>query len=98
MVTYITEDGEKVQTGDSVYDYYTMEQCRIGNDKGGGWFETLKAERSYPDVRSTSGTLNGERICTIEYARRYNLPGADAPTQQELDDHQSAMEVEYNVQ
>lgn len=72
---YTTEDGGTVHTGDLVYDYYSMEPVIIGEDTGDGeWFDTLRpgsVDESHPrGVRSTSGMLNGARICTLSFAVR----------------------------
>lgn len=72
MTEYTTEDGRTVHTGQLVYDYYSMEPVVIGRDDADGWFEVQRPEGG----RATAGILNGQRICTIEYARRREFPGA----------------------
>ena len=78
---YRTEDGVTVREGDLVYDYYGMEPVIIGESCGSdGWFDTLRpgsVDESHPrGVRSTSGMLNGARICTLAYAKRRGFKGA----------------------
>lgn len=71
MIEYTTEDGAKVKVGDRVYNYYDMKPCTIVKDAGNfpdPWF----------DVQDDSGriqVLNGQRICTIEYAKKKGWPG-----------------------
>jgi hypothetical protein len=74
-VQYTTEDGVTVRTGDVVYDYYSMEVVRIGRDCGrsDGWFEV---EVPQGGKRASAGVLNGQRICTMPFARRRDFPGA----------------------
>jgi hypothetical protein len=72
--TYRTEDRVTVREGDEVYDYYTMEPVIIGKACGDGWFETLRTDGS--GVRSQAGMLNGQRICTLGYARQRGFKDA----------------------
>ena len=68
-----TEDGVEVSEGDRVYNYYDMKPgvivegtVRLMPD---AWF----------DVRHDDGTtsvLNGERICSLEYAKRRGFKDA----------------------
>jgi hypothetical protein len=72
---YVTEDHVTVHEGDTVYDYYGMEVVIIGKPSGSdGWFDTQSVRD--PSKRSSSGMLNGARICTMQYARRRGFPGA----------------------
>lgn len=73
VVSYQTEDGKRVETGDLVYDYYSMEPVRIGADTRDGWFEVHTPDGCSP---GKSGILNGARICTMKYARTRGFPGA----------------------
>lgn len=80
-MTYETEDGVTVRTGDLVYDYYSMEPVIIGEPAGSdGWFDTVRpgsVDDSHPrGVRSRSGMLNGARICTMAFAKRRGFPDA----------------------
>lgn len=69
---YRTEDGVTVKDGDRVYDYYSMKPGvieRFVGDMPDPWF----------DVRHDDGTvnvLNGQRICSMEFARRRGFKGA----------------------
>lgn len=80
-VEYLTADGYTVRTGDAVFDYYGMEPIVIGRDCGGtganqGWFNTLVAGTEVDPTnppygpRSTSGMLNGDRVCSFAHAKR----------------------------
>ena len=68
-VTYTTEDGSKVSAGDRAYNYYDMKPGVVGRDNGQGWFDFQQDDGRIK-------TLNGQRVCTIEYARRRGFPGA----------------------
>jgi hypothetical protein len=74
MATYKTEDGATVNTGDKVYDYYSMEPVIIGEDLKDGWFDALRADGSGRFASATM--LNGQRICTMAFAKRHGFPGA----------------------
>jgi hypothetical protein len=69
---YRTEDGVIVQVGDRIYDYYSMKPgviVRHAGDMPDPWF----------DVRHDDGglaVLNGQRICSIAYAKRRGFKGA----------------------
>lgn len=71
---YTTEDNVTVYEGDLVYDYYGMEPVYIGRTCDDGWFHT----ESFDDrtKRSKSGMLNGQRICTVEFAAGQDFPRA----------------------
>lgn len=67
--TYKTEDGVELKTGDRAYNYYDMTVGTIGRDVDGDWFEF--------DLDTGGDTLlNGQRICTLEYAARRGFRGA----------------------
>lgn len=80
-----TEDGVIVHEGDRVYNYYDMwpgtivadsvrDYARGGeevNIKRNLWFDV---RRDDGDERDTA-MLNGERICTIAFAKRKGWPG-----------------------
>jgi hypothetical protein len=78
-----TEDGKIVHDGDRVYNYYDMVPCTIkfgpygptiyheGADANQDiWFDTVQDDGRH------SAILNGQRICTIEYAKRRGFRGA----------------------
>jgi len=69
-VTYITEDGAEVSAGDRVYNYYDMQPGIIGRDHGSGWFD-------FQQDNGRIKSLNGQRVCTLETARRRGFPGAE---------------------
>lgn len=69
-----TEDGKDVKEGDRVYNYYDMKPGVI----------VPGTVRMMPDawfnVEHDNGKraiLNGERICTLEYARKRGFPNAE---------------------
>jgi hypothetical protein len=71
MFSYITEDGVELKTGDDAYDYYSMKPGKIGRDSGGGsgWFE-------FNHFDGTTVLLNGQRICSVEFARERGFKDA----------------------
>lgn len=76
LPTYKTAMPERatVQEGDEVYDYYSMERVVIGEPDGcPGWFETYTPGTTR---RSNARSLNGERICTLAYAKGRGFPDA----------------------
>jgi hypothetical protein len=75
---YVTEDKVIVYEGDLVYDYYTMEPVIIGqaSPAGGEWFDVQVPGEERR--RASAGILNGQRICSIEYAALRDFPGAKA--------------------
>jgi hypothetical protein len=73
LIEITTEDGVVVHEGDWVYDYYSMKPGLIVpgsiTHMPDVWF----------DVAHDGGgqaMLNGQRICSIEYARRRGFKGA----------------------
>jgi len=69
-----TEDGKSVREGDRVYDYYSMEPGVIVPNSivmhPDPWF----------DVEKDNGKrtlLNGQRICTLQHAKRMGWPNAE---------------------
>jgi hypothetical protein len=71
-LTYTTEDGIVLSEGDRAYNYYDMKAGRIGKLAGNmpdPWFY-------FHHDDGTRTTLNGQRICSIEFARRRNFKGA----------------------
>src|SRR5206468_3342913 len=68
--TYRTEDGATLKQDERAYDYYTMEPGTIGNPGGSdGWFY-------FHHDRGTRTLLNGQRICTLAFAKRRGFEGA----------------------
>jgi len=70
-----TEDGVIVHAGDRVYNYYDMEPGHIESGShslmiNGGdiWFD-FKADNGRVSI------LNGQRICSIEFAKRRGFRG-----------------------
>ena len=68
-----TEDGATVFEGDRVYDYYSMKagvivDCSIIHAPD-VWFDVLHDD-------GTKTVLNGQRICTMAFARSRGWPGA----------------------
>jgi hypothetical protein len=82
----ISEDGQPFTDGDLVYNYYDMWPGHIEMDN------TLQEELSEPGIRRSARKrdfwfyvvpengqrtlLNGERICSMEYAARRGFKGA----------------------
>lgn len=66
-----TEDGATLYPGDRAYDYYSMEPGVIGKLEPlqNGWFD-------FHHDKGRRLLLNGQRICTLEYAKRRGFPGA----------------------
>lgn len=70
--TFTTEDGKVVHIGDRVYNYYDMKPgviegpIRMAPDP---WFEVRHDDGS-------SSLLNGQRICSIGYAKTRGFPDA----------------------
>lgn len=72
-MTIRTEDGVVVQPGDRVYDYYSMKPGVIQPGS------LILAPDVWFDVTHDDGTrnvLNGQRICTMEFARRRGFKDA----------------------
>ena len=77
----MTEDNVPVKVGDRVYNYYDMEPGFIrsidtvyndGKDaKHDIWFNFSSVNEDYG-----SALLNGQRICSIEFARQRGFRGA----------------------
>ena len=70
--TYTTEDGVELKTGDRAYNYYDMKPGRIGRDAGSlpdPWFD-------FDHDDGTVSMLNGQRICSLEYAVRRGFKNA----------------------
>jgi hypothetical protein len=69
---YVTEDGVTVREGDKVYNYYDMVPGTIGSPAfDSTWFRFLPDE---PGV--SGGILNGQRICTMAFAKARGFRGA----------------------
>ena len=70
LPTYRSEDGATLKQGQRAYDYYTMEPGTIGKPNGSdGWFD-------FHHDRGTRELLNGQRICTLAFAKRRGFKGA----------------------
>lgn len=72
MTSYKTEDGVTLTTGDRAYNYYEMKPGRIGKDAGAfpdPWFD-------FEHDDGTIGLLNGQRICSVEFAKSRGFKGA----------------------
>lgn len=72
--TIRTEDGVDLHPGDRAYNYYDMKPGRI---RGEGRIRHLPDDWfDFDHDDGTHALLNGQRICTIEYARRRGFKGA----------------------
>ncbi|MFL5861156.1 MAG: hypothetical protein ACJ780_10285 [Solirubrobacteraceae bacterium] len=70
LPSYRSEDGATLKQGDRAYDYYTMAPGVIGEPAGSdGWFD-------FHHDRGTRTLLNGQRICTLAFAKRRGFEGA----------------------
>jgi len=73
VVDIRTEDGKIVHEGDRVYNYYDMKPCVIVPNTirmmPDAWFDT-------EDDTGRTTVLNGQRICTLQYAQRRGFPNA----------------------
>lgn len=71
---YRTEDGVVLTEGERAYDYYSMKPGYIGEaSHSDGWF-------TFHHDDGTQCLLNGQRICSVEFAKRRgfkNYDGAD---------------------
>jgi hypothetical protein len=67
----ITEDGKVLKEGDRAYDYYNMKPGKIGklDSLQSGWFDFYHDD-------GTRCFLNGQRICSVEYAKRRGFKDA----------------------
>ena len=69
---YTTEDGVKVREGDRAYNYYDMKPGKIGRSAGNlpdPWFDFIHDD-------GTIALLNGQRICSLKFARMRKFKGA----------------------
>jgi hypothetical protein len=71
-----TEDGVVLMVGSRAYDYYNMKPGYIASvnprdrqPNGDIWFEFMHDD-------GTMDYLNGQRICSIEFAQRRGFKGA----------------------
>ena len=73
-MTIKTEDGVIVNPGDRVYNYYDMKPGVIREGS------VMQAPDPWFNVDHDDGTtslLNGQRICTIEFAKRRGFKDAN---------------------
>jgi hypothetical protein len=73
MDTYITDDGVTVAKGDRAYNYYDMKPGVVGEQDSSfaDWF-------TFNHDDGSRALLNGQRICSMAFARRRGFKGADA--------------------
>jgi hypothetical protein len=59
-----TEDGKPFKEGDRLFNYYDLRVGTVGeiNPLDRGWFD-------FKHDNGTSAFLNGERVCSLEYAK-----------------------------
>jgi hypothetical protein len=69
---YIDDGGTIHREGDRVYCYYTMTPGVIleGSGTYEGWFDFQQDD-------GKRHVLNGQRICTLEHARKMGWPNAE---------------------
>lgn len=76
---YTTEDGVVLKEGDRAYNYYDMVPGKIGRHiaafSDGDWFEFERDE----GVGGGTDILNGQRICSEEYAWKRDFRNAVPP-------------------
>ena len=58
-----TEDGIKLEAGERAFNYYGRKPGVIGDIESDGWFD-------FNHDDGTKAFLNGERICSVEFAKR----------------------------
>lgn len=66
---YRTEDGVMLSEGDRAYNYYSMKPGYIDRAHGEGWFD-------FHHDDGTGTLLNGQRICTMDFAISRGFKGA----------------------
>jgi hypothetical protein len=67
---YVTEDGVELKEGDRAYNYYDMKPGKIGRASfSEGWFD-------FEHDDGTIQLLNGQRICSVEFAKRRGFRNA----------------------
>lgn len=68
---YKTEDGVELKTGDRAYDYYNMKPGKIGSPSNtdSSWFYFMHDD-------GTDEILNGQRICSVEFAKQQGFKDA----------------------
>jgi hypothetical protein len=80
-----TEDGIEVGLNEPCYDYYCMKPGRIiafdKDEREDRYFDSMMQGSIKPwfTFEHTDGTrqyLNGQRICSLAYAKRNKYPGA----------------------
>ena len=72
--TITTEDNVVLKAGDLAYDYYTMKPGTIAPQNT--WAMMPDAWFDFYHTDGTRALLNGQRICSIEYARTRGFKGA----------------------
>jgi len=69
----VTEDGVKLKEGDRAYDYYNMKPGYIKPNSitmaPDAWFDFVHDDGS-------TDLLNGQRICSVEFAKRRRFKDA----------------------
>jgi hypothetical protein len=63
MTNIYTEDGAELTAGDRAYNYYDRKAGTVGTIERDGWFDFTHDDGG-------SAFLNGERVCSLDYARR----------------------------
>jgi hypothetical protein len=85
MKTIRTEDGVELKEGDRAYDYYSMKPgyiLKFDNDPREDQYinsEQQGSKKPWFSFQHDEGTrqyLNGQRICSMEYAIRRGFKGA----------------------
>jgi hypothetical protein len=75
MIEVITEDGVKLHPGDRAYDYYSMSPGTLPtNESDYTYAPDLWFDFKHDDGRTC--LLNGQRICSIEFAKRRGFKNA----------------------
>lgn len=69
--TVTAECGAQLREGDRAYDYYGMKPGVVGEVGNDGWF-------LFSHDCGSRSLLNGQRICSMLFARLRGFPGADA--------------------
>jgi hypothetical protein len=67
--TITMEDGVSAKVGDVVWCYYDMNEVKIAYIMSNGWFDT-SIEGPDNQFETRGPLLNGQRVCSLETARR----------------------------
>lgn len=70
-IVVIAECGTRLREGDRAYSHYTMSAGTIEEVGTDGWF-------NFRHDDGKASLLNGQRVCSMPFARLRNFKGADS--------------------